>query len=62
MRELRDTPIGIPPRPKNLNAPADGGEKRKASDIGGSVTKKASPTEKPGADPAVGGGKSSGSP
>eukprot|EP00969_Alexandrium_andersonii_P134804 5963692-Alexandrium_andersonii.AAC.1 len=62
MRELRDAPVGIPPRPKNLAAPADGGEKRKASDIGGSATKKASPTEKPGAGPADGGGKSSRSP
>eukprot|EP00969_Alexandrium_andersonii_P119457 5281657-Alexandrium_andersonii.AAC.1 len=62
MRELRDVPVGIPPRPKTPSAPADGGEKRKASDIGGSATKKTPPMEKPGADPAVGGGKSSGSP
>eukprot|EP00969_Alexandrium_andersonii_P268231 11853094-Alexandrium_andersonii.AAC.1 len=33
VRELRKVPVGIPPKPKAPSAPADGGEKRKASDI-----------------------------
>eukprot|EP00969_Alexandrium_andersonii_P303665 13424542-Alexandrium_andersonii.AAC.1 len=47
MRELRAAPTGIPPKPKGPPASADGGEKRKASDIGGSAPHKTPPKEKP---------------
>eukprot|EP00969_Alexandrium_andersonii_P343681 15191125-Alexandrium_andersonii.AAC.1 len=59
MRELRKVAVGIPPKPKAPSAPADGGEKRKASDVGGPAQKKTPPMAKPGASPAVGGAKSS---